>query len=412
MEQKYRSNIPKYFIYAALSGASLGTPIVLWVIFLQKHYGFSLTEVTLIDVAFWLGKFFFEIPTGIVADRYGRKVSLALGAAFGSMIWVAFTMADAFWLMATAQFIGGIIATFGSGASEAILFETMKALGREDEYAKIAGRAGAIRTVCAMLSGVAVGVIAEVNLVVPLLISSVFSAAALIPILSFTETIAKREKGDRPKKYSQIVGQAVASLRQHVVLRWAMAYMLVLGSLAFYVEMFLQPYAIALPLPIAAVGLVMVAVQIMSIVGSLAVPRAQKLLGTRAILYGAPILLIPCLLLIGSFRILPVLIVVMAASFLFALTQPVLLAVIQGRVPNEARATLLSIQSLLFTVFLSLTEPPLGIISDAFGVYAAYLVMGVTVALFCVPLLSMGRRWLHGHSMGPEASRPVGDAAP
>ena len=44
----------------------------IWVIFLQEARGFSLTQVTLIDLAFWLTVAFGEIPTA-VADTWGRK---------------------------------------------------------------------------------------------------------------------------------------------------------------------------------------------------------------------------------------------------------------------------------------------------------------------------------------------------
>ena len=395
--RNYHSNIPKYFVYSALRGAAVGTPIVLWVVFLQRHYGYSLTQVTLIDLPFWLGKFLFEIPTGVVADRYGRKLSMGLAATLGSLIWLVFASSGEFWVMATAQFAGGLAATFSSGADEALLFETTRLIGREDEYAKITARAGAVRTASAMIAGVAVGVIASVDLVLPVLITSGLIASLLIPILSFTETLGAIGTGEpeQPKTtYLQVVREALATLREHVTLRWAIAYLVIISSIGFYAEVFLQPYTLLVGLPIAALGVVMVVVQGMSIFGSLAVPGARKALGTNALLYGAPLLLVPCLLIIGIAQVLPVMLVVALAAFLFAVCQPVMLAVVQGHVTNQARATVLSIQSLVATIFLTLTEPGLGVLSDMFGVGAAYIGMAALLALFCVPLLWKGSRWL------------------
>lgn len=414
--QHYRSNIPNYFLLSALRGAATGMPIVLWVVFLQQRYGYSLTEVTLLDLPFWLGIFLFEIPTGIVADKYGRKLSLTLSAIIGTAMWLVFASSGEFWVMASAQFVGGLAVTFSSGADEALLYETTKALNREADYARLTARARAVRTISAMLAGLAVSVIATVDLALPAFITAALIAATLIPIRSFKETRgtspatpnqAAQEGGSPrdhqqeahpPTPYSQIVKQALATLREHVTLRWAIAYLVILSCVAFYAEVFLQPYTLSVGLPIIALGAVMVAVQAMSIAGSLAVPRAQKTLGTDRLLYAVPLLLIPCLLLLGTAPFPPVLLVAAISAFLFALTEPVLLAAIQRRVPDHARATVLSIKSLFATVFLTLTEPALGLLSDNFGVHTAYLAMAAIIALFSLTLLLKGRRWVSTHS--------------
>jgi Na+/melibiose symporter-like transporter len=268
-----------------------------------------------------------------------------------------------------------------------------------------------------MLAGLAVSVIATVDLALPAYITAALIAATLVPILSFKETggkspatsnpAAQEEEKERtpqgeeehpPTPYSQIVKQALATLREHVTLRWAIAYLVILSCVAFYAEVFLQPYTLSVGLPIIALGAVMVAVQAMSIAGSLAVPRAQKTLGTDRLLYAVPLLLIPCLLLLGAAPLPPVLLVAAISAFLFALTEPVLLAVIQRRVPDHARATVLSIKSLFATIFLTLTEPALGLLSDTYGVHTAYLGMAALIALFSLTLLLKGRRWVSTHS--------------
>jgi hypothetical protein len=392
-------------------------PIVLWVVFLQQRYGYSLTEVTLLDLPFWLGIFLFEIPTGIVADKYGRKLSLTLSAVIGTAIWLVFASSGEFWVMASAQFVGGLAVTFSSGADEALLYETTKALNREADYATLTARARAVRTISAMLAGLAVSVIATIDLALPAFITAALIAATLVPILSFTETGGKSpttsnppghdtaqphdlqaEEEHPPTPYSHVLKQALATLREHVALRWAIAYLVTLGCLSFYAEVFLQPYTLAVGLPIVALGAVMVTVQAMSIAGSLAVPRAQKTLGTDRLLYAVPLLLIPCLFLLGLAPLPPVLLVAAISAFLFALTEPVLLAVIQRRVPDHARATVLSIKSLVATIFLTLTEPALGLLSDRFGVQTAYLGMAALLALFSLTLLLKGRRWVSTHS--------------
>ena len=387
MRRSYRLNIPLYFTHSALRGAAASTSIVLWVIFLQRQYGFTLTEVVLLDIPFWVGKLLFEIPTGVVADRFGRRVSLAISTALSSLIWLAFSLTGNFWALALAQWIGAAAATFSSGADEALLYESLRGVDREGDYARVSARAGAA------------GVLAETSLLLPVRLTSLVLALMLAPLLLMKETGGSRPQhgsrapGAQPAPgYRAILRQALGALREHAVLRWAITYLLVVSCVAFYASTFLQPYAVALGFSVAALGPIMVAVQGMGIAGSLSVARIQDRLGQDRLLYGAPLLIIPCLLLLGALRLPAVIVLAALAAFLFAVAQPVMLAAVQRRAPDEARATLLSFQSMLASVFLIVTEPALGLLSDHSGVHTAYLVMAALMLVFCAALLWRGRR--------------------
>jgi predicted MFS family arabinose efflux permease len=130
----------------------------------------------------------------------------------------------------------------------------------------------------------------------------------------------------------------------------------------------------------------------MGIAGSLSMARIQDRLGQDRLLYGASLLIIPCLLLLGVLRLPAVIVLAALAAFFFAVAQPVLLAAVQRRAPDEARATLLSFQSMLASVFLIVTEPALGLLADHSGVHAAYLAMAALMLAFCAALLWRGRR--------------------
>src|SRR5215217_943061 len=85
MKRTYESNIPRYFVYTALKGFGFGLFAAIWVIYLQQQRGLSLSQAALIDVTFFVAAALGEVPTGVVADRYGRKPSLIAGAALLSV---------------------------------------------------------------------------------------------------------------------------------------------------------------------------------------------------------------------------------------------------------------------------------------------------------------------------------------
>ena len=393
MGSRPRLNLFAYSALSVIRGAANSTSAVLWVVFLQRQHSLSLTEVTILDVVFWIGKFLFEIPTGVVADRYGRKLSLTMGAAIGSLSWVGFALFKSFPMLCVAQFVGAFAATFDSGASEAILYESTEALGRKSAYASISARMKAIETASCMIAGLGVGLLAMKSLVTPVLLTALLLAFSLIPILMLKETIRKRPTVSRTP-YIQIVREALTTFQKVPVVRLASAYLLVIGSVAFYVEMFLQPYAIMVGLSIAMLGPVMVGYQILGIAGSLSVGLSRKLFGTRSIVLIAPFLLAPSLFAIGVLRGSSILPLFGFSSILFSLFKPLLFQLIQDNVSSNTRATVLSMQSLLFTFFLVPTEPALGLLSDHYGVAASYLAMAGLVFGLCLPLLFVARKHL------------------
>src|SRR5258705_12013099 len=80
MKRNVASNIPRYFVYTALKGFGFGLFVSVWVIYLQQRRGLTLAQAALIDTTFFVAAAFGEMPTGIVADVFGRKISMIIGA--------------------------------------------------------------------------------------------------------------------------------------------------------------------------------------------------------------------------------------------------------------------------------------------------------------------------------------------
>ena len=79
--RRYGGNIWRLFTFQALIMFILWVPV--WVVFLQRK-GLNLTEIGLLEAGAWLLTAALEVPTGAIADRWGRKASMAIGA-FGSL---------------------------------------------------------------------------------------------------------------------------------------------------------------------------------------------------------------------------------------------------------------------------------------------------------------------------------------
>src|SRR5947207_15795575 len=157
----YGGNIWRLFTAQALFMFILWVPI--WVVFLQGR-GVSLTQIGVLEGFAWLLTAFLEVPTGAVADRWGRKASIAIGGvlyAAAMFLILAKALSPAF-LLGYALWNSSM--AFVSGADSALLYDSLKADGRESEAAKFAGRSTAIQLGSQGLAALVGSVLATVDI--------------------------------------------------------------------------------------------------------------------------------------------------------------------------------------------------------------------------------------------------------
>src|SRR5213083_1089034 len=129
--------------------------------------GLNNLEAFAANAFFTAGMVLFEIPTGIVADTWGRRVSYLLGtttlAGATLVYYLLWAMKAPFWQWAVVSMLLGLGFTFFSGAVEAWLVDALTATGFTGEMESVFGR-GQIVTGVGMLTGsVAGGYIAQVT---------------------------------------------------------------------------------------------------------------------------------------------------------------------------------------------------------------------------------------------------------
>ncbi len=142
LRRRFARNIPVYYLFYAASGFLIWLPI--WVIYLQEFRGMSLTQIATIESIFWLTVVVAEVPTGAVADRWDRRVSLVMGGACFCVGSVVFAFSSTYVVRLAAYVVVGIATTLYSGAGHALVYDTLRQMGRTDEYEKHIGRSEAL----------------------------------------------------------------------------------------------------------------------------------------------------------------------------------------------------------------------------------------------------------------------------
>ncbi|HYX76123.1 MAG TPA: MFS transporter, partial [Gaiellaceae bacterium] len=113
-----RRTDPTRLYYALQFGASLPTWVVMAVYLVQELH-LSPLQLVLMGTAMEAAVFLFEIPTGVVADTYSRRLSLVIGYLGMGVAWIAVGLVSAPWLIVALWAVWGFAYTFTSGAEQA-----------------------------------------------------------------------------------------------------------------------------------------------------------------------------------------------------------------------------------------------------------------------------------------------------
>jgi predicted MFS family arabinose efflux permease len=265
--------------------------------------------------------------------------------------------------------------TFLSGAEDAFFFETLQITGRVNEYARLVGRVSATRLGAVAIGNLASGLLATLDLRLPFIIAGLCLLTMLAIVLLFKEPRIEEETGTLAKQsYGEILRQSIALMRGHPALLYPLIYLALVPMTAVIMEtVFLQPQALALGVPLAGVGVVVMAVQFMNMAGSTSSHQIKVRFGEARFLTTAPLFIVASLLFLAALQVVPALFFVAVIGFVTAALRPLVMSRIHDEVPDTIRATVFSLQALIFTMLVAITEPLLGIVADQSGLPAAYV---------------------------------------
>ena len=383
--------------------------------------GLSNTEAFAANAFFSVGQVVFEVPTGVVADTRGRRFSFLLGAATllaSTLLYLAMWEVSApFVGWALASILLGLGFTFFSGAVEAWLVDALRATGFVGNLETIFGR-GQMVSGAAMLTGSLLGgIIAQAtSLGVPYVLRALMLGVALV--VAF---FLMRDLGFRPRRDVSTAtavrevarGTIEGGLRNRPV-RWLMLAAPFTRGVAFYGFYAFQPYLLELSGDPGAYSIAGIAAAIFAaaqIVGGLVVPRIGRLFSRRTNALVLATALDALLLLgiglvgitdLGQMALLMALGLLAGWALVSAIAMPVRQAFLNGIIPSEQRATVLSVDSLMGSAGGVVAQPLLGRVADVSGYAASYLVAAGVSAL-AIPFVLLARR-----ERAP--SDPIGEA--
>jgi MFS family permease len=365
--------------------------------------GLSNLEAFAANAFFTAGMVLFEVPTGIIADTLGRRTSYLLGTvtlSASTLLYVLLWQIEApFWQWAVVSILIGLGFTFFSGAVEAWLVDALKATGYKGAMETVFGR-GQVVSGAAMLAGsVAGGFIAQqTNLGVPFVLRGLILVVMFVMAFKLMHDVGfSPERGGRPLAEMRKVASATIEFGWRVpAVKWLMVEALFTGGVGIYAFYALQPYLLELygdPQAYQIAGLVAAIVAGAQILGGVAASRIRGLFHRRTsalIATGAlSVITLGVIGIVENFWAVIGLIVVW--GLLFAASMPIRQTYLNGLIPSQQRATILSFDSLMENTGGVWAQPVLGRAADVWGYAPSYL-MGAGISALALPFLVLSRR--------------------
>lgn len=365
--------------------------------------GLSNLEAFSANAFFTAGMVLFEVPTGIVADTAGRRMSFLLGTvtlSMSTLLYVLLWQVHApFALWAIVSILIGLGFTFFSGATQAWLVDALTATGFDGELERVFGR-GQIVTGVAMLTGsVAGGFIAQrTNLGIPFVVRGAILIVMFVVAFRLMHDIGftPRRGGRLSTELRQLTSATFDHGWRVPAVRWLMVEGVFVGGVAIYAFYALQPYLLDLygdPDAYQVAGLVAAIVAGAQIVGGLMAPRIRRLFHRRtsALILNAS-LAVAAVALIGlveSFYAVIGLIVVWA--LLTSASMPIRQTYLNGLIPSRERASILSFDSMMSSFGGVAVQPALGRVADVWG-YGPSYVIGASLSVLSIPFILLSRK--------------------
>jgi MFS family permease len=365
--------------------------------------GLNNLEAFAANAFFTAGMVIFEVPTGVVADTWGRRTSYLLGTitlAASTFLYYLLWQTDApFWLWAVVSILLGLGFTFFSGATEAWLVDALHHAGYEGGLEVVMGRGQMIGGVAMLGGSVAGGVIAQATslgvpflLRVGVLVAMFVVAYRLMHDLGFTpEPVTNPLRATR-----QVFSASLDYGLKNPPVRWVMLAAPFVSGVGFYTFYALQPYLLELygdPNAYSIAGLAAAIVAGSQIVGGYAAPRIRGLFKKRttALILGAVASAL-VLLLLGTIKVFAVaLLLLVIWGIIFSADMPIRQAYLNDMIPSKQRATVLSFDSLMGSSGGVVIQPILGRAADVYS-YATSFMIGAIFQVIAAPFLIASRR--------------------
>ncbi|WP_319227890.1 MFS transporter [Draconibacterium orientale] len=387
----FSKNIPRLYLIKISKWFNMVMPIML---LFYKSNGLGSYELFVLKAIYSVAVVVMEIPSGWMADVWGRKKTLILGSILGSLGFLIYSFSYEFWAFAAAEIVLGIGLSFISGADSALLYDSLKADNKTDKYTREEGRITSAGNFAEAIAGVVSGLLVYFSLRTPFYFQ--FGVAALAIPAAFTLIEPKVHAVEHVHSIGKLVANIKNSLVSNTNLRVAILLSALTGTATLTFAWLVQPFFVAIGLPEELFGIFWTALNLSVGISSVFAYKVELFLGKRR-----SVLAVIILLSLGYF-FAGISISYYGFVFLFlfylvrGLATPIFKNYINLYTDSEVRATMLSVRNFIIRMAFAGIGPLLGWITDNVSLNKAFLLAGI---IYIVAATAVSLPWLRTNSI-------------
>lgn len=381
----FRQNITSLYLIKVSKWFTLIMPII--VLFYEEN-GLGLKEIFLLKSVYSIVLVTLDIPTGYLADAWGRRNCLFTGCliAFGG--FMSYSFSSTFGAFFIAEILLGIGQSLVSGADSALLYDTMLHYDREEEYLKYEGKVTMVGNFSEAFAGIFGGLLATYSLRLPFYCQVGIAFIGIPAALALKEYNAKTHIINPIKNILNIIRY---SLFTNKSLCYDIMFSGIIGAATLTMAWFVQPVLMHIQLPTGLFGVVWTILNLTVGIAALYSDALNARLGENRT-YTLILIFIVCGYIAVSFTLN------YFSLFLFLLfyiirgfATPILKGYINRQTFSEMRATVLSIRNFIIRLIFAAMAPFIGWLNDAFSL--AFALQIAALIIFIPGLLFLVLQW-------------------
>jgi MFS family permease len=362
-------NIKLFRLYIFLYRLEMWLPVQ---ILLLMDKGFSLSQVAILDAMWYLSTVVFEVPTGSITDRFGKKISFYIAAIFKALSLFLLVFGRSFVAVLIAEIVWGFSSSFETGTVDAFLYDSLKQSDREEDFRNVRGRITTLATLAAALGSVVAGYLAGIRIDLPILLTAIIAILVCPLIYRFKEpeVVVYKESS-----YRLHIRESARYIIRHREVGLLILYSAVMGAGIWAMHLFYQPLMRSYGVEVENIGILYLCFRLTAAAGAYFSDVIYRKLG-KVVIYWIPLCFAIAVFALGIFVTPWILALIFVIFFINGLYFPVLRDLLNQRIPSGKRATIISAGAMFSCLISTTINPLLGRISDFFSLQTAFNVLG------------------------------------
>jgi MFS family permease len=369
---QYHGNIYKLYIIKVAKWFMLTMPILM---LFYQNMGFTAEESFQLKAFYSIAIVLFEIPSGYAADVLGRRKTIIIGSILGTLGFGIYSFFSGFYAFLAAEVILGIGQSFVSGADSALLYDSLKADGNEDQYLKLEGRNFSVGNFSEAIAGFAGGALAEISLRTPFFFQTGIAFIAIPAAFLLKEpTRFTRNVKAGWKDIWNIVKYAILKNKS---LRYNILYSAIIGSATLTMAWIYPVYLSQLNFKEIEIGFSSTVLNLAVGFTTLFAYKIERRLQPKFTILTFTLVITIMFIALGFINSAWAILLLLVFYINRGVATPVLKDYINRITSSDMRATVLSLRALFIRMNFAILAPLFGYLTDTYTLNQAFIIIGI-----------------------------------